>query len=131
MGTHLSARPRPGSAEASAGLASALTADSVGTRSRAESSGRAGVFPGFPGGSLLGRITNRVCFLASGDRPAAAQLTELLSGEKACVRFKAKREYHMAQDFVQNKLQAEILGFDKNKKSQEEKCIQLDIMPSS
>lgn len=55
----------------------------------------------------------------------------LLSGEKACVRFKAKREYHMAQDFVQNKLQAEILGFDKNKKSQEEKCIQLDIMPSS
>lgn len=38
-----------------------------------------------------------------------------LWGKKACVRSMEEREYHMAQEFMQNKLYAEISGFEKSK----------------
>ena len=36
-------------------------------------------------------------------------------GKKACVWSMEEREYHMAQEFMKNKLQAEILGLEKSK----------------
>ena len=35
--------------------------------------------------------------------------------KKACVRSMEEREYHMAQEFTQNKLQTEISEFEKSK----------------